>query len=285
MTANGTLQLNTASDSRQPLIAAYDAEIDIFVSSARAKRPQSRLVDPTRLKQVKDEMERVFRRQTILFCVDVEAWERDTKQVTEIGVSIYDPRGQELALTPVLKNIHIIIAENQRRKNGRFVPEHSGNFSGHTSHLLSRSDACSYLRWLIDVYFHADFECTLVGHDIRGDVKWLAELGVELPRTAPLLDTQRLFAASHGKHGASLKNALVAVQQPFAFLHNAGNDAYYTVLLALRLCDPAVRRKTQLDVQPPDEDPDRIRKHPKQANNRSFLARSTREELEQYVLN
>ena len=38
---------------------------------------------------------------------------------------------------------------------------------------------------------------------------------------------------------------------PHAFLHNAGNDAYYTLVLALRLCDPQSRALSTLDKPHP----------------------------------
>lgn len=275
----------SGTGSAQAPRAVYRAEVDTYVAHAQQHRATSRLEDPTRIGQLSAAMHKVYSRQTILFCVDVEAWERDTKQVTEIGISIYDPRDQETALTPVVKTIHVVIAENQNRKNGRWVPEHLRNFCGGTSHVLSKLQACEYLQWLAEVYFvECAFPCTLVGHDIKGDLCWLSDLGVVLPRTLDVLDTQKVFSLSHGKHGASLKNALAAVHQPFAFLHNAGNDAYFTVLLALRLCDPCVRTKTRLDVRPADEDPEVPRKFPKQLTNKSHLVRSTMDALKQYAL-
>lgn len=46
----------------------------------------------------------------------------------------------------------------------------------------------------------------------------------------------------------SLKDSLRLVRQPFAFLHNAGNDAYYTLLLCLALADPFYRMASEIDT-------------------------------------
>lgn len=81
----------------------------------------------------------------------------------------------------------------------------------------------------------------MMGHDLMSDLRWLSLIGVRFAQNMRKLDTKIVFAYTHGHNGASLKNALIAAKQPHAFLHNAGNDAYYTVLLALKLCDPGAR--------------------------------------------
>lgn len=195
---------------------------------------------------LKQAMELVYPKETILFCIDIEAWERNNNEVTEIGIAIYDPSEQVHATNPLIKSIHIVIQENQHKKNGRYVPEHSLNFNGGKTYVMPKVEAIDFTQLLISHYYGFVQPCYLVGHDISGDLKWLHKLGLELP-VRQILDTQSIFACSHGKQGASLRNALRAVNQPYAYLHNAGNDAYYTLLLALSLCDPFARRLNHLD--------------------------------------
>ncbi|OBA20890.1 hypothetical protein METBIDRAFT_41865 [Metschnikowia bicuspidata var. bicuspidata NRRL YB-4993] len=236
-------------------------------------RGDRRLNTKSKLSQIQKQMDRVFTRSSALFCVDVEAWEHDTKQITEIGISIYDPSFQELALVPNIKTYHIRIAEGINFKNGDYVPDHSANFSGGDSYVFSRLQARSLLQALINFYFGPNypFFCSLVGHDLKGDIKWLENLGVSISRNVRKLDTQTLFSYTHGRDRASLKNALRTLNQPYAFLHNAGNDAYYTILLALKLCDPGVRRLTGIEYFQPGEYPGEPVKYRKYPTNESKL--------------
>lgn len=231
----------------------YGQIADHLKTVQRNKRKKLKL--KSKIQQVKKHMERVFTRTSVLFCIDVEAWEHNQRYVTEIGVSIYDPRYQELALIPNIKTYHIVIAENRDVYNGEHVPDHRENFSGGTTYILSLNQTRSLLQDLVDHYFGPVFplHCSLVGHDLRGDLKWFENIGVDIPNNVRKLDTQTLFSYTHGLDGASLKNALRTVNQPFSFLHNAGNDAYYTILLALKLCDPNVRELTRIDYLKPGE--------------------------------
>lgn len=195
---------------------------------------------------VGDSMDKVYLRKSILFCIDIEAWERATHMVTEIGVAIYDPRGQEMALSPHIRSYHILIQENIHLTNGRYVPAHGANFNGGVSYVLNQRNAVELMNHLIEEYFEHSMPCLLFGHCIGCDVKWLTKLGVRMSHDIQMLDTQMLYSKTHGAKCNSLKNALRDVGQPHAFLHNAGND-YYTVMFALKLCDPQVRKLTKFD--------------------------------------
>lgn len=229
----------------------YDRIINKYIQKISK---QSRLHNPSSLAILKEGMKAVYGRRGILFCIDVEAWEVNTKIVTELGIAIFDPRKQANALMPNITLIHIIIRENMKRKNGRFVPEHSHNYNGKTTYILSQVEAVKFVQSLIQYYFidllHKR-QCYLVGHDVRGDIEWMRKLGIHFPKDTSSLDTQKIYAASHGMNGASLKNALRSADIPHAFLHNAGNDAYYTLVLALRLCDPQSRALSTLDKPHP----------------------------------
>lgn len=143
----------------------------------------------------------------------------------------------------------MIISEHNHLKNGKYVPDNKAEFMGGPSCHFSLDDARRFLQNLIVLYFHPNhpMHCALTGHDLKGDLDWLHQLGVEIPNHIRKLDIKVLYAYTHGHDGASLKNALRAVKQPHAFLHNAGNDAYFTIMLALKLCDPGSRQFSRLD--------------------------------------
>ncbi|KAF3985797.1 hypothetical protein FT663_03653 [Candidozyma haemuli var. vulneris] len=185
----------------------------------------------------------VMKRQSVLISIDVEASERNGKEITEIGISLYNPENQQGSLVPFIQSAHIIILENQHMRNKKFMPDHVDFFNGGESLIMSKKDA----KEAISLVFNDYPNPCLVGHDVSGDIKWLKDMGVFLPYYT--IDTQVLLAITHGKRGASLKNGLRILRQPFAFLHNAGNDAYYTMLLCLCLCDSFYRVASQVDSE------------------------------------
>lgn len=199
-------------------------------------------------------MERVYLREQPLFCFDVEAWEGNNNLVTEIGIAVYDPKGQENAIFPNISLYHIIIDENKSKYNGRFVPNNKNNFVGGTSHVLPEGEAKVFLNKMIRQYFFEDPRgAVFVGHHIGGDIKWLQSIGVEFPKDGGIVDTLKIYNLSHGKNGGGLRSVLRLMDIPHAYLHNAANDAYYTLLAALVWCDPAARRAKKIDshVVPP----------------------------------
>ena len=229
-------------------ITQFEKEIANYTSHI-SKKEEFRLYRSPKVRDLRKQMDRVYTRSTILFSLDIEAWEKDINRITEIGISIYDPRRQEVSLTPYIKTIHIRIAEHKHLRNGKYVPDHAEDFIGENSIVLLEKKAIALLQRLINHFFCPFYSsrCILVGHDLRGDLQWLNKLGIEIRHDALQLDTQAVFAYTHGQNGASLSNALRAIKQPYALLHNAGNDAYYTLLLAFRLCDPNVRLLTKFD--------------------------------------
>lgn len=231
---------------------AYTLEIHKYLDKS-SQSICNRLFSSCIRDSVGDSMDKVYLRKSILFCVDVEAWERATHMVTEIGVAIYDPRGQEMALSPHIRSYHILILENIHRTNGRYVPAHGANFNGGVSYVLNQRNAVELMNQLFEEYFEHSIPCLLVGHSIGCDIKWLTKLGVRMPHDIQMLDTQMLYSKTHGAKCNSLKNALLDIGQPYAYLHNAGNDSSYTLLLALKLCDPQVRKMTRFDCNDSNE--------------------------------
>jgi hypothetical protein len=231
-------------------------------------RENPKLNNPNHFKYFTNCVERVYGRKNILFSIDVEAWELNTNSVTELGISIYDPRSQVLAMMPTITQIHIKIRENLDLRNGRYVPDHADNFVGGVTYVMSREEAVKFTQTLVDYYFFylpqklspGKHICSLVGHGVGGDIKWFTKLGIKFPQNMNIVDTQNLFTFTQGDKGNSLKNGLIKVEVPNAFLHNAGNDAYYTLILAMKLCDPICRDHYRLDKYMPLEIPFEARK-------------------------
>lgn len=190
----------------------------------------------------------VFNRQTILFSIDMEAWEHNSEEITEIGIAIYDPRDQQLSVVPTINQAHIRIEESLHRRNGKYVPDKAENFNGPETFVMQRREAVAFVEQMIRYHFcHAQDSAALVGHDVRNDIDMLKKMGVNLPVFNTIIDTQKLFTISNGKDGLNLAATLRAVQIPFSNLHNAGNDAYYTLLAAMKMSDPQARKILGLD--------------------------------------
>lgn len=225
-------------------------EIESYLSSISGN---SLLKDPRNYKLLKNAMDIVFRQRRTLLCFDIEAWELNNGFVTEIGMAAYVPAKQRGALIPVIKMVHILIKEHMLRRNGRFVANHSDQFNGKISYVMTQDEAVRFVQGILDHHYSQEDKYYLVGHGHQGDLSWLVSMGIRIPDDIQWLDTQSIYSATHGKKGASLTNALRQAEIPHALLHNAGNDAYYTLLLALRLSDPIGRALTHLD-RPRDND-------------------------------
>lgn len=205
------------------------------------------LLNKDNLRDLRYWVDNIYGRTMVLFCIDVEAWERDNSIITEIGISVYDPLEQEDAMMPSINSFHIIPREHASYKNGRYVPDHSRFFAGNATHVMDLEDAIVFIELLIMKYFEEHpLPCCLVGHDLKGDVKWLNTLGISFPERHNRLDTQRLLSYSTGQKN-SLTNCLRLLEIPHSHLHNAGNDAFYTLLLALKASDPVSRGRFSLD--------------------------------------
>ncbi|QGN14150.1 ribonuclease H-like domain [Kluyveromyces marxianus] len=192
-------------------------------------------------------------RKVILFCVDLEAYERNTKIVTEIGVTIYDPR-ENLAhsVLPLIRSYHYCIEEAWDLRNGRFVDDAKENFIFGDSILMPLDDVVNEVQFLVDKYLipHNKEEHTwkraLVGHGVEGDIYWLESLNINLPKNVQRFDTLEFCDSMYSNH-PSLKRLLNLCHIPTAYLHNAGNDSYYTLQLLLSMCDIGTRIKLRLD--------------------------------------
>ncbi|KAJ1986599.1 hypothetical protein H4R33_003268 [Dimargaris cristalligena] len=161
-------------------------------------------------------------------CIDIEAYERNNGRLTEIGWCFYEAGGKEPQVT------HYIVSENTHLCNGQYVPDRRYNFSFGESKTASLVEI---LQALQDTVQQLEPQ-TLVGHDLGSDLRYLSEGGVDL-RDMPVLqfDTKTLYCAhtNNVRNGRKLGIVLDKMDIPSGILHNAGNDAYYTMKLFLRL--------------------------------------------------
>lgn len=186
----------------------------------------------------------VYLRNRPLISLDIEAWERDTSIITEIGFSIYQPNPQELF--PNIKAHHLIIKEHFNKINSRYVGDNKKNFIGKQSHIIPKQSATDITKKIIETYI-VEGNAILVGHSINGDIKWLKSLGITFPENMITIDTLDIHQLS-SRVGGKLKLLCKNLDIYSTYMHNAGNDAYFTLLAAIKLCDPTVRLEKKLDI-------------------------------------
>ncbi|KAL6942699.1 hypothetical protein ACO0RG_001660 [Hanseniaspora osmophila] len=213
---------------------------------------------------------------TICFAIDFEAYEFQQSVVTEIGISIYDPREQEPYSTErQTQNFHIIVEESLDLRNHKFISCLKDCYLHNHSCILRLNDAVNLIQILVDHYLRPKTEDdftwnrAIVGHNLSGDLEWLRKLGVVLPDNLKvngnlgsipsemtpgkfagdllLLDTEKLYTSNYGPKSSSLGKILRILNIPHAYLHNAGNDAYYTLQLLMKFCDIGFRKHHNMD--------------------------------------
>ena len=224
----------------------------------------------------------VASRQTILFCIDIEAFEGNNKILTEIGISIFDPRENVNSLIPLTRDFHLIVAESLEIRNGVWVCDTKECYLMGKSIVLSMAECVAFIQSLIDFYMVPQtpedntWYRAYVAHNARGDVEWLQHIGIKMPhqnvpklgseyqskspqsgsseestverqRVPFIFDTAKLCQESYGNDGASLGKMLRLFGIPHAYLHNAGNDSNFTLKLLLHLCDIEYRQRFHLD--------------------------------------
>lgn len=187
----------------------------------------------------------------ILISLDIEAFEFCNNKVTEIGISIYDPGHEIHSTVPHLRTIHLLPKENLKLRNKKYVGDNKDNFLCGGSIILPLDQCTTFLELLFHHYLvhkrEQGFSTVFVGHDIRGDLSWLrSQIGVNVPDDILIADTQKMMASVIGRQ-VGLSTLLTMFEIPHGFLHNGGNDAYFTLLLAMRLADLPYRTRLGMD--------------------------------------
>lgn len=195
-------------------------------------------------------MKDIYLRSKVLIALDVEAWEKNSNKVIEIGLAVYNPAEQAGSIFPNIRQVHIVVSEHQRMFNGKYCPNNKDKFMGGSSHVLTLRESSKFLQMIFSEYAKRESDTVLVGHHILGDIKWLRQIGVKISDEIDVIDTEKLYGLSF-ESGGSLRGILRAVDIPHGYLHNAANDAYYTLLAAFAYCDPSIRKIKELDVFTP----------------------------------
>ncbi|KAG6911186.1 hypothetical protein DXG01_003053 [Tephrocybe rancida] len=179
--------------------------------------------------------------------LDFEAWELDHSVITEFGWRLVGWRGAE----EHREHGHIIVDEHQKYRNSKYVPEHRYDYGFGTSEYVKKGAFPKRVGEFLTA-LGSYGPVFLVFHDNSQDIKYLKSLGAplegldyNLPDVLPdtglfVVDTSDLFGALEGTTAAdrrALGRMCTLMQLPTANLHNAGNDAYYTLEAMITMAD------------------------------------------------
>ncbi|KAI9655468.1 MAG: hypothetical protein M1831_004885 [Alyxoria varia] len=200
-----------------------------------------------------------------LISIDIEVWELDELALTQIGVSIFHTghiTNSNDTTDQILDKIngqHLIVEENSHRVNTTRVRGCPDSFNFGKSTSISVNDIEPFLRTLFDLYTREvtdDFGVRrsirpiLIGHSVEYDMKHLRQsLGLDIvPLVGDILDTQELGqSARRDLNRMRLRSMLDDYGVEAANLRNGGNDAWYAMLLLLKLVEKECRDPTSLE--------------------------------------
>lgn len=197
-------------------------------------------------------------KQTVFISFDVESWERNHNIITEVGLAIFSTEHLSAHPAPdktasnwhkLIEAHHFRIIEHSRYQNSQFVRGNAYGFKFGESQEVSIADCSLIIEDLFDE-LGASGQIVLVGHAVAGDIAYMDKLGFNPARHAKVidtLDTQSLWRAlnahSQASDGVGLARLLAECELDYGGLHNAGNDAVYTMrtLLAMMVLEGTLR--------------------------------------------
>lgn len=199
-----------------------------------------------------------FDSDVIIIAVDVEAYEKSHHIITEIGVATLDTRSLR-AIPPgdcginwrtLIQARHFRIGEYMHLRNGQYVAGCPENFSFGESEIISKADAAAKIAECFKPPYsnacpdpwdkYKKRNIIFLGHDTQTDVKFLQQVGYDVNNLDNLLefqDTATMYRVlSQEPNPRSLAHLLDTCEVDAWFLHNAGNDAMFTIQAMLGLC-------------------------------------------------
>ncbi|TKA59209.1 hypothetical protein B0A49_12609, partial [Cryomyces minteri] len=194
----------------------------------------------------------------IFVAIDLEAYEFAQHKITEIGISTLDvghlaniPAGADgSAWLSKIRTRHLLVEEYAKLVNRRYVKGCPDKFDFGISEWISLSSVARTLSDAFRVPSDADSslhpetsrkyrDVILVGHGVSNDTNYLKSIAFSpyaCGTVVATLDTQHLVSTKQNSCG--LKRLLHALGIEPEHLHNAGNDAAYTMqamlLVAIR---------------------------------------------------
>jgi hypothetical protein len=183
-------------------------------------------------------------RSKVFMAIDIEWDETNPSTILEIGIAVLDLRKGQLhpnrfpPNTWSIRPRHLIISENRDVHNGKYVRSNKFGFKFGKSYNCKERKAVQVVQELLERY---EGEVVLVGHCMTQDLERLEGMGVCLGEVM-VLDTGSLERAAFGRVNGQRRSLgdicedldikYFAVRK----LHNAGNDAFFTMAVFAQMC-------------------------------------------------
>jgi len=226
------------------------------VQQAKSTRRERFLACQIPFQQGRDPLPAPFH-DVVFICLDCEAYEHNSKKVTEVGLATLDtrelngipPGHNGVAWSAKIRSHHAIIAEHARYKN-RFFPSCPDKFIFGETMVIKLRQAAAWTRSFF-LYSTNDMamerDIVLVGHALQNEKKYCKSFGLELEKIESLVDQfdTASMLRHDGKALLGLSRLMKGLDIKTKHMHNAGNDATYTLqaLVALAVYDPEEHRQ------------------------------------------
>ncbi len=182
-----------------------------------------------------------------LISLDLEVFEKDQRCITEIGMTVRKDH-----FSPV-ESQHFLIKEYLHLKNGTHVDDKSDRFEPYfgKTRKISLQAAVGMVQEEMD---QGPF--IIVAQDGIPDMDKLCQAGLNVNKEdLRILDTKELFCTFEGAlEGRRLGVILYRLNLDFWNLHNAGNDARYTLEVLLAIVSRPPIGRLQIPYLPEDVD-------------------------------
>lgn len=200
-----------------------------------------------------------FDMDAIFIAIDLEAYESPPRMITEIGLATLDTRDLK-GIAPgdigkewhrFIRGRHIRVDEWKHLVNHQYVTGCPGSFEFGESEFVPKNQVGSVLASCFRYPFSQEEgdlngEATeernivLVGHDLGQDINYCHQLGFSVLNRASIkesIDTVGMYRAyTKDPSARSLGSILYDCDISGWHLHNAGNDAVYTIQAMIAIC-------------------------------------------------
>ncbi|GAB1203439.1 hypothetical protein APSETT445_002074 [Aspergillus pseudonomiae] len=240
----------------QSYLGLRSSEVDDLIDDVawEEKKAQDPMPETPKLLHMDKPAPFPFWMKPVFISIDVESNEHYHKQITEVGISTLDTLDL-VGMSPAedgahwrdrIKSRHLRVQEYAHHVNQHFVAGCPGNFDFGTSEWVSANDLGATVQDAFQVSSsssptRAPRHLILVGHAINSDIQYLRQIGVRMERkpegTAGFIgtvDTAEFFRIIRGEPTTrKLADILQEFNMTGWHLHNAGNDARYTMEVML----------------------------------------------------
>ena len=191
-------------------------------------------------------LQRLKAAEPVFICIDLEAFEFAQEKITEVGVSVLDsrhvvgtdPGPDGMGWLSKITTRHLIIKEHKHLVNKRFVHGCPDKFNFGNSEIVKLGHVNTTLTQLFDnpsphSVLASDLggrKLILVGHGLSNDTAYLEKLHFAPHANGNIIqdiDTQRFVGTK--KKPVGLGRLMAGLGVSPENLHNAGNDAAYTL--------------------------------------------------------